>query len=333
MRGKERNSDSQQDPFVDQAWSKMSELLDKEMPVATQATEDLTSKSTAPRFRYAYVLLFLLIGFVAGAGLMLVLTDQSIPESPVKSNPVEAAPAPKAPIAAKPNMLDEQSVLAGQYTPPRQSLEAGFGPSIQIQPPKIPDRPAQEEKARPPDRSSPAAVPLAAPSQSSKGNSELNTSYDINSTLLKTNTNSANKAPAVSTAIRPEKKEDVVLIEPLVPAVQESQSISYWSSIDRLPSAPALLEESPKIPSLLTQLSPKARKWELGLIFGSLSERLSEASGLTAGIYVKYQLDRRFGLRTGIAYTYLNKLQETRYTRSEYNAETPVVTGPNTLGD
>ena len=68
MQGKPRNNKQFDTEFQDFAWSEMSNLLDKEMPVVASHTPESKNK-------YSLLALFLLIGFVSGIATMWMFQE------------------------------------------------------------------------------------------------------------------------------------------------------------------------------------------------------------------------------------------------------------------
>lgn len=289
MLGNERHNEINDPEFVDRAWSEMSGMLDKEMPVVPVAP--------APSNRYGLLLLVLLIGFVAGVGTMFLVQKES--DEPGQPNqPQHQQVATDEPIASTTMLTPAQQQLTSTAEASELNTSTISAGAIEKQ--------IQNQ--------------LLGANRSTIKTSKLPT---IDITKLYTNSSSV----IVNTSTPISEKNIVSQAIPVVEdkmafgtdeSIFESndqkvallQPRSTFAALTPLTTnQPDLLDWNSNDPDLELLALAQDPKLNFGFYFGSQTRDFKGMHGMTSGIYASYQLDAKFAFRTGLGYSLIKGFQ------------------------
>ncbi|MEM1322698.1 MAG: porin family protein [Bacteroidota bacterium] len=285
MQDKDFHNQSEFDgAFLDQSWSNMKAMLDKEMPVDSPPPMARGNKN------YLLLLLFLVIGFAAGAGAFVVFSNTSDqePQQPLKRLPI----AQSVPIEA--SKLRSAPPVVNQYNPDDHLVGV-------------------------PSSSDQTVVPSTNESSSNESTLSLayantltlNTTKAVKSSTPSTN-NQTTAVPPADIAVQADiPQADQGQTQPMAPAAAaeaapaKSGASASFGAMALLPSAlPTLASQLIEPAMALVQL-PKKKRLRLGMTLAGHLDGKLDGAGYSVGPILEYDLDRKFALRTGVNYTHI----------------------------
>ncbi len=288
MLGKERHNDLNDSGFVDQAWSEMAKMLDKEMPVATLVANPKPG-------RYGLLLLVLLIGFVSGIGTMFVL--QRNVEKPKELKPFQQL-EPAEPLATRPAHKEQLRSTTESEQMIATNLEAAsIEKSIQNQ------------------------FSKKTITQSYNNNSKQNINelelYSNSSSVIISNDFPESDSKNIIADLMDDSKIGLGANEPASVQALQFQGIkdypaerSVMLAVNRLDkkdiSLLSLEEQTPKLEINPLNTTPKMN---FGFYLGTQTRNFKGMHGLTSGLYLSYRLDPKFSFRTGLGYSVIKGFQ------------------------
>ena len=288
MLGKERKNKWQPDEgFVDQSWENMKFLLDEEMPVIAKGAAT-GGKS------YLLLALFLLIGFMAGAGSFFYYELQKETETQTPSV------SPQIPIAQLNTLPDlpETTVEDSNLARPPQARS---------------DIPTMLRESRQAMLKTTADASLSTnQTQSYDPTNTLNTSSSSNDNLqtLPSVITKEEEEAAKSNTLKGEEtrsKEAAIALKQAAETKANTQQlltpVTPVASLDA--SAIAFLPDH----TMGTLVLPKD-KARIGLIIAGHYNHLFKTSGFSFGVTAEKRLNPRFALRTGLQYAHFNNINE-----------------------
>lgn len=284
---------------VDRGWSAMRDLLDREMPAPERR-----------RRRWPFWFwLAALPGLLIGSGLAVWGTFSETADAPVPTvQPTR--PAPTAPVAeaAKPAIDKHNEANTNEQSESKNT--------------------AQIARSRTP-------VTESQPSQHI-GNQRETTRYAFSTTAF----SAGSSEPSMTVAA----VQNPLVEQPISPSVQaiENTAQTLAAPLATLPTALAFLPKKegqqlvieniahPIEPVLACCEQPK--KWAFGGTVAARSEQIPNPTGFHAGAVADWRFAKRFGLRTGLNYSFSRISDESTATGVQVDAETYLdVTGDSSF--
>jgi hypothetical protein len=281
MQGKERNNHQIDTGFQDFAWSEMSALLDKEMPVAP-----VPVAKPAPYRRYAVFAVLLLLGFFSGVGTMLLL-DKEKPSTP-ELEPIQRQEPQKIAEGSTDHSnlsnAETDQLIAQQER--SQQVEQQIRENLSINP---------------------------------KTNKNVENLY-INSSSVTSEPYSQSRALSftdetvivlLDNATNSSEKQTISDIDDLSNQVIDKP---WLISTDELATSPLTeLDTKESFIDLAYLPANQAPKWSFGAFVSSHTRDWSGAHGWSTGLMASYRMDRAFSFRTGLSYSQLTGFRSTSF--------------------
>jgi len=281
MLGKERNKEMEDQQFTDFAWSEMSNMLDREMPV-----------TPAPKKgkRYGLLLLVLLIGFVAGIGTMFFVQRGVV------------APTIQPAIPQAPRKMAKEKVVAKA----EQSLMTAETDQLLA---------VQKSNQQIENKIQNTLTKSATPSAPKNVNLYDQNVYTNSSSVIVFNESPENKLK--DHFIDPSSRLNTNRLANVQSTKAEEVNNQIDNQKDVYPNSLAFLKHS-SIPfiavpqkgvELEIQMPRPAPKLNFGFYMGTQTRDFKGMHGLSTGIYARYGLDDKFSLRTGLGYSVITGFQ------------------------
>lgn len=278
MQGKERNNHHIDAEFEHFAWSEMSALLDKEMPVAPAPVQKGNNR------RYGLFALLLLVGFISGVGTTLLLDkndagDQKEKLEQVKT-PQKIADSENKAVAVLSNAETDQLITQQKTT---QKVEQQIQNTFQ---------------------------------NNSKTSANVGNLYTNSSSVIVKSSSSAKEIPAASQVVKKLTPVAKQTQQANLADLQSTQDISdRWDTPTAVIPTNALVAVD--LPDHTTSLDYfpgyKAPKWSFGVFLSNHTRDWSGAHGWSAGLNTSYRMDGAFSIRTGLSYSQLTGFRSTSF--------------------